>query len=130
MTNGRELLTDALTAPGLPAWQVVSDPRQLDGVRQPGAVVLWTGVRRRLELQSLTMLSDELNVWCLTPTNKPEAIEPGLDALLLDVLQVIEGQPELSWDTAERGVLADTYDGWRVVVTCAYVLTETERLNP
>lgn len=120
--NGRELLAGALTAT-LPDLQVVADARQLDGVRKPGAVVLWTGVRRRLELQGMTMLSDEVTCWVLTAASKPTEVEDDLDGLLLDVLQVIEAQPELSWTAAERGVLSDTFDGWRIVCTCAYLLT-------
>lgn len=119
MSNGRTILAAALREQ-LTGWQVVSDARQLDSVRNPGAAVVWTQMRKRMELNGFEMLTDEVVVWILTAATKPEDIESSLDVLLLEALEVLEGLPEFSWDQAERGVLSEKFDGWRLSVACAY----------
>lgn len=121
--NGRQILADALRTK-LVNWQVVSDARQIDSVRRPGAAVVWTQTRKRMELNGFAMLTDEVVVWVLTAATKPEEIENDLDSLLLDVLEVLEGLPEFTWSEAERGVLVEKFDGWRLPVACAYKISK------
>lgn len=120
--SGRTVLRDALTA-GLPGWQVVSDPRALDSVRKPGAVVL--GTTRITRIPGSPLLGAELALWVLTATTKTDQIEDDLDSLLKAVCDVLEPLDAFSWTAAERLVLADTYDGYKVTVTCGYQI-ETE----
>lgn len=121
MSNGRSILAAAFREQ-LTGWQVVSDARQLDSVRNPGAAVVWTQRRKRAVLNGFEMLTDEVVIWVLTSATKPEEIESSLDGLLLEALEVLEGLPEFTWDQAERGVLSERFDGWRLTCLCAYKL--------
>ena len=121
--NGRQLLAEALKQQ-MAGHQIVSDARQLDSVRSPGAVVVWTQLRKRAVLNGFTMLTDDVVVWVLTPATKPEEIEDSLDGLLLEVLEVLESLPQFTWDQAERGVLSDKFDGFRITAECAYKINQ------
>lgn len=120
--SGRKLLADALGA-ALPAWQILSHTGQLDTVKQPGACVLWTQNRRKAPNLGLSWFIDQVELWVLTATSKPDLIEDDLDALLLDVMAALEPLDSFTWDVAERDVLADTFDGYRLAVTCIFQLT-------
>ena len=120
--SGRKLLAEALAA-ALPAWQVLSHTGQLDTVKQPGAAVLWTQNRRKAATLGLDWFVDQVELWVLTATSKPDLIEDDLDALLLDVMEALERLDSFTWDAAERGVLADTFDGYRLTITCIFQLT-------
>jgi hypothetical protein len=121
--SARKALRDALSA-ALEGWQLVSDPRSLDSVRKPGAVVLGTNKRTRVPALGLGWFTEELTLWVLTATTKPELIEDDLDGLLLQVLEVLEPLEWASWDTADRMVLADAYDGYKLTVTTNVQLTD------
>lgn len=127
--SGRTVLRDALTA-GLTGWQVVSDPRALDSVRKPGAVVLGTNKRTRTPTLGLGWFTEELTLWVLTATTRPDQIEDDLDALLLQVLQVLEPLDSVRWDVAERLVLADTYDGYKITITTLVQLVDDNPEEP
>lgn len=122
--SGRRLLA-ALIAAAMPAWQVVSDARAIDSVRRSGAAVLWTSRRSRLDKLGLDWLQDEVTVWIVTGVDKPEDIEDDLDDLLLDLMAALEPADSYVWSDAERGVLAEKFQGWRMTVTCVYQI-ETE----
>lgn len=125
MITGRNILTTALKAE-LERWTVVSDPRQIDTVTRPGAIVLWTGKRKRSELNGFEIIADELVLWVLTATTKPDAIEDDLDSQLHAVLEVIEGLDGFTWTEAERAVLADKFEGWSLTVQCNYKIDKTK----
>lgn len=120
--SGRRLLAEALRA-ALPAWQIVSDPRQLDAVRKPAAAVLWTSKRTKAPALGLDWFADEVELWALTAIDKPADIEDDLDARLLDVMAALEPLDTFAWTTAERGALADTFDGYKLTVTCIVQIT-------
>lgn len=120
--NGRKQLHQALTA-ALPGWQIVSDARQLDSVRRPGACVLWTEKLSRPAKLGLDWAQDEITLWVLTASDKPADIEDDLDDLLLSVLEVLEPLESFGWTEAERGVLAEQFHGWRVPLICLYKIT-------
>lgn len=117
--SGRAMLADALSA-ALPAWQVLSHTGQLDAVKQPGACVLWTSNRRKAPTLGLDWFIDQTEMWVLTATTRPELIEDDLDALLLAVMEALEPLDSFSWDMAERGVLADAFDGYRLTISCVW----------
>lgn len=119
MTSGRQMLATAL-ATALPSWMILSDARQLDRLELPGACVLWTQRRTRPEKLSLDLLQDEVTLWVITATDSPALIEDTLDDMLDDVLQALAPLQPFHWSDAERGVLADTFQGWRLTVTCLY----------
>lgn len=120
--TGRSLLAGELAA-ALPGWLIVSDARQIDTVPNPGACVLWTARRSRPAKLGLDWLLDELTLWVLTPATKPARIEDDLDELLQQVMEALEPLQAFAWTDAERGVLADKFDGWRLTVTCTYQIT-------
>ena len=121
--SGRKLLKAALTA-ALPGWQIVADARALDGIRKPGAVVLWTARRTRPAKLQLDVVTDEVTVWILTATDKPADVEDDLDELFTAVADALEPLDWCAWTEAERGTLADRYEGWRLTITCLYTITE------
>jgi len=120
--SGRQLLAAALTA-ALPSWQIVSDARALDGVRKPGAAVLWTARRTRPDKLTLDLVTDEIVLWVLTASDKPADIEDDLDALLQAVMEALEPLEWCAWTDAERATLDETFPGWRLTVTAAYTIT-------
>jgi len=122
--SGRTVLADALRA-GLRNWQVVADARALDVVRKPGACVLWTS-RITRDVRNSGVLTEELVLWVLTATDKPTEVHDDLDELLAAVDDVMEPLDAFIWTEAERGVLADKFDGYRLSVTCGYTKNKTE----
>ena len=58
--SGRKLLEAALKAALPTTWQIVADARALDGIRKPGAAVLWTARRARPPKLGLDAVQDEL----------------------------------------------------------------------
>lgn len=118
--TGRKLLALELKAALPAAWVIVSDARQLTTVQAPGACVLWTQKRSRPAKLGLDWLLDEITLWVLTSADKPARIEDDLDELLETVLEALEPLPAFVWTEAERGVLADQFNGWRLTVTCTY----------
>lgn len=127
--SARTALRDALVA-GLSGWQVVSDPRVLDVVRKPGAVVLGTQKLQKVPALGLGWFTCDLTLWVLTAATKPDAIEDDLDGLLLTVLAVLEPLEWATWDTAERLVLADAFDGYKLTVTATVQLVEEPEPEP
>lgn len=117
--SGRTVLADALRSAR--AWTVVADARLLDSITRHGAVVLWTTDRERAEQGRGRLLIDTLEVWYLTGTDKPDAIEDDLEAGMEAVLEVLESLPAFTWSKATRGILAERWHGWQITgVTCAH----------
>jgi len=119
MTSGRKILAGAMAA-ALPSWQIVADARQLDSVRKPGALVMFTQKRKKAPALGLDWLSDEVTLQIVTAAEKSDQIEDDLDELLLQVLSALEPLTAFTWDTAERVVVADAFHGWQLTVTCAF----------
>lgn len=117
--SGRQILAQALGG-ALPGWQIVADARALDGVRKPGAIVLFPITRKRPDLARLSLLQDELGLWVLTAADKPSVIEDDLDDLLEAVIGALEPLDAFVWTEATRGVLDETWHGWRLTVICNY----------
>ena len=124
--SARTQVRDALKAQ-LTGWQIVADPRQLDVVTKPGAAVLATMKMTRPATYEFNYVQNDLVLWVLTATTKPELIEDDLDDLLLAALAVLEGIEGVLWTEAERGVLSETFEGWKVTLSCGFPLAA---LNP
>lgn len=116
--SGRKILADKLSD-DLDGWLVASTAKPIDAITRP-TCVLWTTRRKRDEQIELSLLTDEIELWVLDPTTKPELIEDALDARLLEVIEALEQYEAFSWDTAERAVLAEVFSGWRMTITCIY----------
>ena len=121
--SGRQLLKAALEA-ALPGWQIVADARALDSIRKPGAAVLWTARRTRPAKLNLDVVTDEVTLWILTATDKPADVEDDLDDLFTAVTAALEPLDWCIWTDAERGTLADRYEGWRLTITCLYNISQ------
>lgn len=123
MSSGRKILAERLNA-GLPTrWLVISTARGLDAITRP-TVILWTSKRKRNGQLTLSLLQDEIELWVFDPTESPELIEDALDDRLLEVIEVLEQNPEFAWEEAERGTLTlderTRFSGWKIPLTCIY----------
>lgn len=124
MASARTVLAQALDA-GLPesytdaagrtlAYRLTGYQRALDRV-DARTVLVWQD-----QLTPQGIGSDRamvtLTVWVLTPHQDGPDVDDDLDAALLDVLAVLHGRRDLVWTVAERGVLADTWHGYKITV--------------
>lgn len=129
--SGRKLLAGALTA-ALPGWTILSHARQLDVLTKP-TCVLWTDKREKAPALGLAWFRDEVTLWVLTAADLPALVEDDLDGNLYEVMQALEPLNEYAWGTAERDVLAESFDGYKLTVTCVWQMlpdVETEEENP
>ena len=120
MDSGRKQLA-AILKEALPAWQHVSDKRNIDAVLKPAACVVWASERKRMPLNGFNCLVETVEVWVLSASSDVTKIEDDLDDRLMDVLDVIEPLTEFKWDTASRGIL-ENHDGWKIEITCGYTI--------
>lgn len=123
--TGRAQLHQALAA-ALPGWLIVSDSRAIDGLRAAGNIVLWSARVARPEKLGLDVLQNELTLWVLTGLDDPTKTEDNLDHLLTQVFEALEPLAAFSWSEAERGVLAEKFDGWRIPITSLTTITTEE----
>lgn len=105
------------------SWNVVSAPRPLDGVVRD-TVLVWTGKIARTSYQGGTYISSTVEVWLLPAGQDGPRLEDRADDMLTTALQAIEDAPELAWDEADRGVLAEQWHGWHITLTIAHHLTK------
>lgn len=116
--TGESVLSSVVQPPL--AWQIVSDARQLDSVRKPGAIVLWTQTRRKAPALGLSWFADEVTLQVLTAADKPDVIEDDLDDLLWQVQQALEPLTAFAWETADRVAVQDAFHGWQMTITCCW----------
>lgn len=122
--SARTVLAEAL-AEGLPetytdpsgralTYRVTGFQRQLDRV-DSRTLMVW---QDRLTPQGIgtDRAAVTLTVWVLTPFDTSPAADDDLDDALLDVLNVLHGRRDFVWTDAERGVLADTWHGYKLTV--------------
>lgn len=121
--TGRTILAQAL-ATALPGWQILAGARQLDTVRRPGAIVLWSTRRTKAPALGLHWFADELMLQVVTAADHPDHIEDDLDQLLAQVMAALEPLDSFAWDNAERVTLGDTHHAWQLTITCLYQLTQ------
>lgn len=125
--NARTALEEALKA-GLAGWQIVSG-RQLDIVRKPGAVLLAPVKKAKVPALGLGWFTEIVALWILT-ASEGVAVEDDLDALLLQVLEVLEPLEWATWDEAERLVLEDTFHGYKLQITATVQLVADPEPDP
>lgn len=111
-TSPRRALTAALKA-ALPKWQVTGYPHEFDRITKP-TVMVWTDSLEPASQVGRNRIVATLSLWVLTPVVKPGLADDELEELLLDVLAVLHEQTWLDWTGAERGVLQDTINGYRL----------------
>lgn len=117
--TGRQIIGAAIRA-SRPDWNVVETARRLDAISRPTAIV-WPTTMTRVEQHGVDWLQTSLEVWIVTsPTTTPATLETVLEDLAVQLLDVLEAAPEVSWDTAERGVLDETFHGWKVTATTVH----------
>ena len=114
-------MAEALRA-ALPTWQIVSDPREIDSVRKPGALILFTAKRTRLAKLGLDWLTDDIELYVVTAADKVELIEDDLDNLVAQVMNALEPLDAFSWTEATRETLLDRFNTWKLPITCVYKL--------
>lgn len=94
-------------------WEVRDGLLGLDNLLTP-AVAVWT--------DSVTpgpvigIRTHSLRVRLLSPTQDPETVDDELDENLSILLGIIESLDPITWESAERGVHADTYHAYTVTV--------------
>jgi hypothetical protein len=109
----RSEVAAALTA-AVPAARVIPYAKSIDNIArdQPVLMVYRESVAPH---QILGCHTETLTVWAAVPTTDP-AGEDLLDALLDDVLAVLDGKPlpSLGWDVAERDALGDAWPAYKI----------------
>lgn len=111
--SARAQLARDLTA-GLPAgWTVRGYPDTPDHLTRP-TVMVWTADLEPAPAVGRGRLVTNLDVWVLTPRQDPATADDLLDTHLVEVIGVLHNLPWIDWTRAERGVLADTYHGYRI----------------
>lgn len=117
--SGRELVAAAIGA-ARPDWNVIATARKIDATSRP-TVIVWPTTITRIEQHGVNWLQTSLEVWVITSTGTPtDKLESALEQLVVQLLEVLEPLHEIAWDTAERGVLDETFHGWKVTVTTVH----------
>lgn len=111
--NVRSSLAAALAA-ALPATYLVRGyPYEPDAVTRP-TVMLWQSLIERLPQLELDRLVVTVELWVLVATEDPAKADDALDDAVSDVLQALHPIGWINWSTAERGVLLDRFNGYRI----------------
>ena len=121
--NPARLIAAAALKDASASWNVVSAPRPLDAVVRD-TVLVWTGKLARTSYQGGTYISSTVEVWLLPAGQDGPRFEDRADDMLTTALQAIEASSALTWDEADRGVLADQWHGWHITLTIAHHLTK------
>lgn len=110
--NARGVLAQAL-ATALPDVRVLGYPADVEAVTRP-TVMLWQSLIERSDLLGLDRVKVTLELWALVATEDPARADDALDEHLENVLYALQDLTWLDWTTAERGVLAERFHGYRV----------------
>ena len=100
----------------LPSYTVVpfpQDPDRVSGV----TVLVWRSQVQRGPVKGAR--SSDIVVWVLSGHEDPRKAEDALDTALDAVLAALDDLDASSWDTAERGVYADRFNGYRITLPIA-----------
>lgn len=106
----------------LPAYRITG-LTTLDGVAKP-TLLVWQESLTPTETFSPRVLA-RLAVWILVPQSDPGKADDALDAALEDVLGVVQPMDQIGWESAERGVLDETWHGYKLTVVAGGELTTT-----
>ncbi len=117
--TGRQIIAEAIRA-ARTDWNVIDTARKVDAISRPTAIV-WPTTITRIAQHGVDWLQTSLEVWIITSTGTPaDKLETTLETLLIQLLEVLEPLNEIAWDTAERGVLDETFHGWKVTATTVH----------
>lgn len=98
----------------LPDFLVIGYPRTPDAVTRPTVAVWQTVVRPVGDRWEV-----ELDLWVLTGQEDPATADDVLDDALDAVIDALTKMPGLTWDQAERLVLDDKYQGYKITLRAA-----------
>lgn len=117
--NARETVVAALAPVVDLGWKIIDTARQIDVLTTP-TLIVWTSNVERIDKNNLDWLKATTEVWLITPETQHDKVEPALDAMLDQVLALIEAADHITWKTADRGTLAETFQGWHIPITTVY----------
>ncbi len=125
MTSRTQLVDDLKAA--LPSkYRVVGFNSALDAVKAP-TVMVWQSKIERPEQFGLHGLLVTFDLWLLVGQENTARADEALDVALDDVIDALQGITWVDWQDAERGILFDSFQGWKVTVNAAATITtETE----
>jgi hypothetical protein len=125
-TTTRETFATELGAnlPRNRRYRVIGFNPSLDAVKSP-TVMVWQSKIERPEQFGLNGLLVTFDVWVLVGQENTANADARLDIALDDVLGALQKIGWVDWQEAERGVLFDSFQGWKVTVNAAAKI-ETE----
>lgn len=110
-----------------PDWLVLDEPRKVDAVNRPTAVIYPQKINRQNVIGGALCVEVESNLWLLTEKEKASEVEVELDRLVFDLLGEIENRDGFAWSTAERAGLEGAGHGWNLTVITQFQITPLER---
>lgn len=119
MTAARATVAGAI-ATARPAWRVVADNRVLDGVTGPTAVVVTEDVEHGV---TPAFLLNTVSVFIITNRADPAQVEPDLEVLLFEALDILDEDASLNWTRAERALYDNQFQSYRITLQ---ITTERE----
>lgn len=114
-TDLAEALVELL--PGFDVQSYYAVPTELDAIAAGGKprLMLWRSTIA--PGQALGLRRCAFVVWLIVPEVDPQLVDDVLDDYLEVVLAALDTTPRLGWETAERGVLEESYAGYRITLT-------------
>ena len=124
--SGRTLLLDVLDN-ALPAetWAVIRTGVRPDQISR-NVAISYTDRLARATQASLEVITETLTCLVLVRETRPDQIDDALDAAILEVVEAIEGQDALRWETADRTAIDDKFEGWTLSITATYTITRED----
>ena len=107
----------------LPTSYAVTGLRTMDSVTKKTLLVYQESVQPVALFEP--RVTARLAVWILVPQTQPGPADDALDDALTDVLGVIHGMGQVAWESAERGVLEESWHGYKVTVVAGGQLATT-----
>lgn len=111
--SARTDLVDALTG-ALPDAYVVSGTPMVPDRIEAGTIAVRAYATTYAPGPVAGSVAITLTTWVLTPAVRPGDADDDLDDALADVLGVLWGLDWLTPPTAERDVMAERWNGWRI----------------
>jgi hypothetical protein len=125
MTTPRELIHAELVAHLPEGYTVHPYAPQLDGVQGPTVLVRLSAITPSpVAARQRTYAAQVLAVAPVADVDLATALE--VDALAEDVLHALDLSNVLSWSSAERVSVDDTWAGWEIQITTAPLNIESE----
>lgn len=120
--NARTRLSDELKA-ALPGFRVIGFNANLDAVPKK-TVMLWASQISRPERFQGKAGLFTFDLWVLVGQENSGTADNALDTALDDVIAALQPIGWVDWSLCERGVLFDTFHGWKVTVNAVAPLND------